>query len=46
MSHVPLRVEASCDPGLLWNFEEILLIFKKYQNTIVLNLAGHVHGGG
>jgi manganese-dependent ADP-ribose/CDP-alcohol diphosphatase len=46
-THMPLHVEASKEPNLLWNCEEVLRILHSYERGLVLCcVSGHDHDGG
>jgi manganese-dependent ADP-ribose/CDP-alcohol diphosphatase len=46
LSHLPLY-PGSCSPvTLVWNYDEVISLLRKYSDVVVLSLAGHAHRGG
>ena len=46
LSHQPIIPNSSGDVCLMWNFEAVLNILRKYKCTVAAAFAGHAHKGG
>ncbi|CAK8987641.1 unnamed protein product [Durusdinium trenchii] len=46
LTHLPVRPEATVAPALLWNYDDILQVFRDFAGVVPLVLAGHYHEGG
>lgn len=46
LSHQPILPESSSPVCLVWNYDEVLAIMRKYKGTIIASFSGHAHKGG
>jgi len=44
--HVPIAPQSAAPSLLLWNYEEVMALFRVYRDVVKLVLAGHEHDGG
>ncbi|KAL3806912.1 hypothetical protein ACHAXA_008922 [Cyclostephanos tholiformis] len=45
-SHQPIHPDSSFPTCLVWNYDEILAIVRKYGDVIIASFSGHAHRGG
>ena len=45
-SHQPIHPDSSFPTCLVWNYDEILSIVRKYGDVIIASFSGHAHRGG
>jgi manganese-dependent ADP-ribose/CDP-alcohol diphosphatase len=46
LSHQPILPE-SCNPNcLVWNYQDVLDVLRRYPDVVMASLAGHAHKGG
>lgn len=46
LSHQPIHPKSTKGPTLIWNYDEVLQILRKYRKNVALSLCGHAHRGG
>ncbi|KAK4530693.1 hypothetical protein CCYA_CCYA05G1550 [Cyanidiococcus yangmingshanensis] len=46
VGHVPIAPGSAAPSLLLWNYEEVMTLFRAYRDVVKLVLAGHEHDGG
>lgn len=46
LSHQPIYPDSSNSVCLVWNYDEILTLLRKYPCTVIASFAGHAHKGG
>ncbi|KAL7535527.1 hypothetical protein ACHAXR_006544 [Thalassiosira sp. AJA248-18] len=45
-SHQPIHPDSSYPTCLVWNYDEILTIVRKYNDVVIASFSGHAHKGG
>ena len=45
-SHQPIHPESSWPTCLIWNYDEILTIVRKYNDVVIASFSGHAHKEG
>jgi len=45
-SHQPIHPDSTWPTCLIWNYEEVLDIIRKYSDTVIASFSGHAHKGG
>jgi manganese-dependent ADP-ribose/CDP-alcohol diphosphatase len=45
-SHQPIHPGSSFPTCLVWNYDEILAVVRKYSDVVIASFSGHAHKGG
>jgi manganese-dependent ADP-ribose/CDP-alcohol diphosphatase len=45
-SHQPIHPDSSFPTCLVWNYEDVLSIVRKYADVVIASFSGHAHKGG
>ncbi|KAL3792910.1 hypothetical protein ACHAW5_006817 [Stephanodiscus triporus] len=45
-SHQPIHPDSSFPTCLVWNYDEILAVVRKYSDVVIASFSGHAHKGG
>ncbi len=45
-SHQPIHPDSSFPTCLVWNYDDILAIVRKYADVVIASFSGHAHRGG
>ena len=45
-SHQPIHPDSSFPTCLVWNYEDVLAIVRKYADVVIASFSGHAHKGG
>ncbi|EED94287.1 hypothetical protein THAPSDRAFT_16656, partial [Thalassiosira pseudonana CCMP1335] len=46
LSHQPIHPCSTFPTCLIWNYEDVLSILRKYSNVVIASFSGHAHKGG
>lgn len=46
LSHQPIHPDSSNPICLVWNYDELLDMFREYSDVVVASFSGHAHKGG
>lgn len=46
LSHQPIHPKSTSPVTLIWNYDEVLNILRKYSCSVIASFAGHAHRGG
>jgi manganese-dependent ADP-ribose/CDP-alcohol diphosphatase len=45
-SHQPIHPQSSFTTCLIWNYDDVLSIVRKYSDVVIASFSGHAHKGG